>query len=77
MCTCATKASHSNCAAGDSARRGRWISKVRRTTCGVSYPALLFDAVRQGLGVSLIPALTAQHQARGALGFRVLVNLNN
>lgn len=46
--------------------------QVLHTPLRVSNPALLFDAVRQGLGVSLIPALTAQHPARGALGFRVL-----
>ena len=47
-------------------------ANVLQTPLRVSNPALLFDAVRQGLGVSLIPALTAQHPARGALGFRVL-----
>ena len=47
-------------------------ANVLHTPLRVSNPALLFDAVRQGLGVSLIPALTAQHPARGALGFRVL-----
>ena len=47
-------------------------ANVRQTPLRVSNPALLFDAVRQGLGVSLIPALTAQHPARGDLGFRVL-----
>ena len=47
-------------------------ANVLQTPLRVSNPALLFDAVRQGLGVSLIPALTAQHPARGDLGFRVL-----
>ena len=47
-------------------------ANVLQTPLRVSNPALLFDAVRQGLGVSLIPALTAQHPARGALGVRVL-----
>lgn len=47
-------------------------ANVLHTPLRVSNPALLFDAVRQGLGVSLIPALTAQHPARGQLGFRVL-----
>lgn len=46
--------------------------QVLHTTLRVSNPALLFDAVRQGLGVSLIPAMTAMHPARGALGFRLL-----
>ncbi|MEZ2739209.1 LysR family transcriptional regulator [Comamonas jiangduensis] len=47
-------------------------ANVLQTPLRVSNPGLLFDAVRQGLGVSLIPALTAQHPARDALGFRVL-----
>ena len=47
-------------------------ANVLQTPLRVSNPALLFDAVRQGLGVSLIPALTVQHPARGDLGFRVL-----
>lgn len=45
---------------------------VLHTPLRVSNPALLFDAVRQGLGVSLIPAMTAMHPARGNLGFRLL-----
>lgn len=47
-------------------------ANVLQTQLRVSNPALLFDAVRQGLGVSLIPAMTAMHPARGALGFRLL-----
>ena len=47
-------------------------ANVLQTPLRVSNPALLFDAVRQGLGVSLIPALTALHPARGNLGFWVL-----
>jgi DNA-binding transcriptional LysR family regulator len=47
-------------------------ANVQQTPLRVSNPALLFDAVRLGLGVSLVPALTAMHPARGDLGFRVL-----
>lgn len=47
-------------------------ANVLHTPLRVSNPALLFDALRQGLGVSVIPALTAQHPARGELGFRLL-----
>lgn len=45
---------------------------VLQTPLRVSNPELLFEAVRLGLGVSIVPALTALHPARGDLGFRVL-----
>lgn len=45
---------------------------VLQTPLRVSNPELLFEAVRLGLGVSVVPALTAMHPARGDLGFRVL-----
>lgn len=47
-------------------------ANVLQTPLRVSNPALLFDAVRLGLGVSLVPALTAMHPSRGDLGFCVL-----
>ena len=45
---------------------------VWQTPLRVSNPQLLFEAVRLGLGVSLIPALTALHPSMGDLGFRLL-----
>lgn len=47
-------------------------ANVLHTPLRVSNPALLFDAVRLGLGVSIVPALTALHPMRGDLGFKVL-----
>lgn len=47
-------------------------ANVLQTALRVSNPPLLFEAVRLGLGVSIVPALTALHPARGDLGFRVL-----
>lgn len=47
-------------------------ANVLQTPLRVSNPQLLFEAVRLGLGVSLVPALTAQHPVLGGLGFRLL-----
>ena len=47
-------------------------ANVLHTPLRLSNPPLLFDAVRVGLGVTIVPALTAQHPARGDLGFRLL-----
>lgn len=45
---------------------------VLNTPLRVSNPPLLFEAVRLGLGVSLIPALTARHPASRDLRFKAL-----
>lgn len=48
---------------------------VLQTPLRLSNPQLLFEAVSLGLGVSIVPALTAQHPSLGALGnvrFRLL-----
>ncbi|MEG0446491.1 MAG: LysR family transcriptional regulator [Comamonas sp.] len=47
-------------------------ANVLNTSLRVSDPPLLFEAVRLGLGVSLIPALTARHPASRDLRFRAL-----
>lgn len=47
-------------------------ANVLQTGLRVSNPTLLFEAVRLGLGVSIVPALTARLPARGDLGFRLL-----
>ncbi|QXZ08306.1 LysR family transcriptional regulator [Comamonas sp. Y33R10-2] len=38
----------------------------------LSNPQLLFEAVSLGLGVTIVPALTARHPALGHLGFRLI-----
>jgi DNA-binding transcriptional LysR family regulator len=45
---------------------------VLQTPLRMSNPQLLFEAVRLGLGVSIVPALTARHPSRGELRFRLL-----
>lgn len=47
-------------------------ANVLHTGLRVSNPFLLFEAVRLGLGVSLVPALTARHPALRELRFRAL-----
>ena len=45
---------------------------VLQPSLRLSNPQLLFEAVSLGLGVSIVPALTARHPSRGGLGFRLL-----
>ena len=47
-------------------------ANVLQTPLRMSNPQLLFEAVRLGLGVSIVPALTARHPSRGELRFRLL-----
>ncbi len=47
-------------------------ANVLHPTLRVSNPPLLFEAVRLGLGISMVPALTARHPALRDLRFRAL-----
>ncbi len=47
-------------------------ANVLQTPLRMSNPPLLFEAVRLGLGVTIVPALTARHPGMGDLGFRLL-----